>query len=129
MKRKRKFADGGGIPGLEVPGIGEPVPPPGKAIGIGGSQQGTARSGLDMVGGGAKTIGNALDNIQSSLGSSQGSGTSPGGIGEIFDRMSGKYKRGGKVQPKGYASGGRVGTASKRGDGIAKKGKTKGTFV
>ena len=37
------------------------------------------------------------------------------------------YKKGGKV--KKVASGGKVGSASKRADGIAKKGKTRGKFV
>ena len=36
-------------------------------------------------------------------------------------------KRGGKAKAKKYAKGGS--TASKRADGIAKKGKTKGRFV
>lgn len=48
-----------------------------------------------------------------------------------LERMAGEggpnFKKGGKVKPvKKYASGGMVGKASKRADGIAKKGKTKG---
>lgn len=34
-----------------------------------------------------------------------------------------------KIKAMGYASGGKVGSASKRADGIATKGKTKGTMV
>ena len=34
-----------------------------------------------------------------------------------------------KISDMGYAKGGKVGSASKRGDGIATKGKTKGTMV
>ena len=39
------------------------------------------------------------------------------------------FKKGGKVQAKGYSSGGKVSSASKRADGIAQRGKTKGKFV
>jgi hypothetical protein len=42
------------------------------------------------------------------------------------DRVMGKAK-GGKVA--GYAKGGSVSSASKRADGIAQRGKTKGRFV
>ena len=34
-----------------------------------------------------------------------------------------------KIKAMGYASGGKVSSASKRGDGIASKGKTKGTMI
>lgn len=39
------------------------------------------------------------------------------------------YKKGGKVKEKTYAKGGSVSSASKRGDGIAQRGKTKGRMV
>jgi len=39
---------------------------------------------------------------------------------------AGGMKRGGKVKPKAYAKGGKV---SSRGDGIARKGKTKGRYI
>jgi len=42
-------------------------------------------------------------------------------------QVSSGMKRGGSV--KKYAKGGSVGSASKRADGLAKKGKTKGRFV
>ena len=48
-----------------------------------------------------------------------------GGIGE---RMVGA-KRGGKIKAKKYAGGGSVGSASKRADGCAMRGKTKGRMV
>jgi hypothetical protein len=34
-----------------------------------------------------------------------------------------------KIKAMGYAKGGKVGSASKRADGIASKGKTKGTMI
>jgi len=53
-----------------------------------------------------------------------------------LERMAGEggpnFKKGGKVKAKPvkkYASGGMVGKASKRADGIAKKGKTKGRII
>jgi len=39
------------------------------------------------------------------------------------------YKKGGKVKAKKMASGGKVSSASKRADGIATKGKTRGRIV
>jgi hypothetical protein len=62
------------------------------------------------------------------------SGVTPGSAGAeaIRNNLGGKdwtlgMKRGGKV--KGYASGGSVSSASSRGDGIASRGKTRGTMV
>jgi len=43
--------------------------------------------------------------------------------------MAGAMKKGGAVKAKAYAKGGKVSSASKRGDGIAVKGKTKGRMV
>jgi hypothetical protein len=43
---------------------------------------------------------------------------------DVSDTLDMTYKKGGKV--KKYASGGAVSTASKRADGIASKGKTRG---
>lgn len=127
--KKHKFAMGGDIPPYEPdPGYPSPpmepvfpnpiTPPMGRPIG-----NNTARGGLEQVGVGAKTVGNALDDIQSRIGGggfgggSGGSGTSPG--------MT--MKKGGKV--KGYAKGGVVGSASKRADGVAQRGKTRGRFI
>lgn len=49
----------------------------------------------------------------------------------MADEGNPNFKKGGKVKPKvkKYASGGMVGKASKRADGIAKKGKTKGRII
>lgn len=59
-----------------------------------------------------------------------------GGPGDV-DAMMGRsapenvdgMKRGGKAKSKKYAKGGKVSSASKRADGCATKGKTKGRFV
>lgn len=127
--KKRKFAQGGDIqtfpyepdPGYPSPpmepSFPSPITPPSNRP----AGNNTARGGLEQVGVGAKAVGSALDDIQSRIGGGGGgfggSGTSPG--------MT--MKRGGAV--KGYAKGGMVGSASKRGDGIAQRGKTKGRVI
>ena len=52
-----------------------------------------------------------------------------GGFGPQPNNLSSgmTMKKGGKV--KGYAKGGSVSSASRRGDGIAQRGKTKGRMV
>ena len=130
--KKRQFAQGGEtsltmspIPGDYVlPYPGSPEPFPGTGVAPPASSpigNNTARGGLEQVGVGARAVGSALDDIQSRIGGGGGgfggSGTSPG--------MT--MKRGGAV--KGYAKGGMVGSASKRGDGIAQRGKTKGRVL
>ena len=129
---KRKFAQGGEtsltmspIPGdsvLPYPDYPEPfpgvAPPASRPTG-----NNTARGGLEQVGVGAKTVGNALDDIQSRI----GGGGFGGGFGGGATSPGMTMKRGGAV--KGYAKGGMVGSASKRGDGIAQRGKTKGRFI
>jgi hypothetical protein len=62
---------------------------------------------------------------QSALGSLVGART-PTGYGGSF---STPFKEGGKVKAKKMAKGGSVSSASKRADGCATKGKTKGKFV
>ncbi len=47
----------------------------------------------------------------------------------MADEGNPNFKKGGKTKVKKYASGGMVGKASKRADGIAKKGKTKGRII
>lgn len=47
--------------------------------------------------------------------------------GSLVPGVPRQYNKGGTV--KGYAKGGKVSSASKRADGIAMKGKTKGKFV
>ena len=82
---------------------------------------GTARGGLDTVRQGAQVVGGALDDIQERIGGGGGLGSmvpSPGMTG---------MKKGGAV--KGYAKGGMVGAASRRADGIAQRGKTKGRMI
>ena len=130
--KKRKFAQGGEtglsmspIPDDDVfpyPGGPEPFPAPGvvppASIPTGNN---TARGGLEQVGVGAKAVGSALDDIQSRIG---GGG---GGFGGSGTSSGMTLKRGGAV--KGYAKGGMVGSASKRGDGIAQRGKTKGRVI
>lgn len=132
--KKRKFAQGGDtgltmMPGFPIPGdIVEPYPgdripivPPQGGGGGGGFGDNTARGGLAQVGAGAKTVNNALDDIQDRIG---GGGKGFGG-GIFSPGMT--MKRGGAV--KGYAKGGIVSSASKRADGCAQRGKTKGRFV
>lgn len=132
--KKRKFAQGGDtgltmMPGFPIPDdIVEPYPgdripivPPQGGGGGGGFGDNTARGGLAQVGAGAQTVNNALDDIQNRIG---GGGKGFGG-GIFSPGMT--MKRGGAV--KGYAKGGIVSSASKRADGCAQRGKTKGRFV
>lgn len=78
----------------------------------------------------------ASDNMPSSMGKNPRlMGLDPMMEGDL-ERMAGEggpnFKKGGKVKPKPvkkYASGGMVGSASKRADGCAKKGKTKGRIL
>lgn len=75
----------------------------------------------------------ASDNMPSSMGKNPRlMGLDPMMEGDL-ERMAGEggpnFKKGGKVKPKPvkkYASGGSVSSASKRADGIAKRGKTRG---
>ena len=48
------------------------------------------------------------------------------GISDFFGSIR---ERGRKSNPEAYAKGGSVGSASKRADGIAQRGKTKGTMI
>jgi hypothetical protein len=93
----KKMAEGGGLE--DVLG-GKPSPPPGY-VGGGGSSGGDATSGLANVNQGASTIGGALKNIASSV----GSGSAGGGYSEQMKEL---MKRGGKVSKKAYAAGGTV---------------------
>ena len=49
------------------------------------------------------------------------------GRADTLDEFGGAMKRGGSV--KGYATGGSISSASSRGDGIAQRGKTRGTMM
>jgi hypothetical protein len=128
--KKRTFAEGGSTNLTMIdPRVVEPFPfsPFMPTVGDGGSTgpqssgSGTARGGLDTVRQGAKTVSGALDDIQARIGGGGGLGSmvpSPGMTG---------MKKGGAV--KGYAKGGMVGAASRRADGIAQRGKTKGRML
>ena len=56
------------------------------------------------------------------------SGVLPGMRIQATDRI-GSFKKGGSVKTKKMASGGKVSSASKRADGCATKGKTKGRII
>ena len=60
-----------------------------------------------------------------SRGDDEGMDAGSGGIGENIVGA----KRGGKIKAKKYAGGGSVGSASRRADGCAMRGKTKGRMV
>jgi len=120
-------ADGGG---------GERILPIGPARSGGG---GGAMGGLKTANQGLNQISEAVNQINQATGSGGGGGFGgddriPSGVHSGFDYSSGNtatsllkglgLKKGGKV--KKYASGGMVSSASKRADGIATKGKTRG---
>lgn len=139
--KKRKFASGGqyedpafDYPPPQVPGTNPgvtPMPTPGFGKGGGGGAYG----GLNTINQGASQVGSALKDVSGSLGQAAKAIGSPGGGGGIdylgqqgTSKSPGMtMKKGGKV--KGYAKGGSVSYASKRGDGIAQRGKTKGRMV
>ena len=99
---------------LAPPG-GPTSPSPGRTgSGFGG---GSAFNGLEQIRSGADAAEQALQQASQSIGSSDKNGGS-GGLGGLRRLLSGGYKKGGMV-----------GNASKRGDGIAQRGKTKGRFV
>jgi hypothetical protein len=125
VKKVKKFADGGGMPTTAYPSVGT-------------SQNGGAYGGLDTITSGRDQVGQSLGTIQSGLTGSANPTQTPK---VLFDEMNKRttgtpglttpnpqlMKRGGKV--KKMASGGSTSSASKRADGIATKGKTKGRFV
>ena len=136
MKRVKKYADGGNVGDVsghmetmpyipnDIPnGTDGPLAPPGgptspspgrTGSGFGG---GSAFNGLEQIRSGADAAEQALQQASQSIGSSDKNGGS-GGLGGLRRLLSGGYKKGGMV-----------GNASKRGDGIAQRGKTKGRFV
>ena len=142
-RKVKKFAAGGDMQIAAYGGNPNPFSP---------QSGGSARQGLDMIGKGAGSINEALGSLGQSLsaasqavGDNTGTTQPPqyggGGTGGIFGRlgrlgigaqagdqtMSPGLKKGGKV--KNYAKGGSVSSASKRADGIAQRGKTKGRMV
>ena len=136
--KMRKFADGGftdltkrisPLPGYQ----GFPMAPGGQSSG--------AYGGLDTVNQGSQQIGQSLQTIGDALGKPGGGGgglggmigVNPfsGGLSDLSGLLKGKpMKKGGRVKAKkSYKSGGKVSSASKRADGCAIKGKTKGRMV
>jgi hypothetical protein len=142
--KMRKFADGGftdltkrisPLPGYQ----GFPMAPGGQSSG--------AYGGLDTVNQGSQQIGQSLQTIGDALGKPGGGGggglgaigTMGGGLGSYFDKINDfrktlggtPMKKGGSVKAKkAYKAGGAVkSSASKRADGCAIKGKTKGRMV
>ena len=97
--------------------------PSGLGGGLGGSSGAGAYGGLDSIQQGAGQIGQSLGAIKDALGGSTGGGAAqPRGA---------FFKKGGKVKAKkAYKAGGAVkSSASKRADGCAVKGKTRGRMV
>jgi len=112
---------------------------------------GGAMGAADSMGQSLNELRNSLDGIKGNLdGGSLGGNTPPslGGLGSIFDKLGkgqddflqsqvmGQKDLGSMMGKLGvgqdataYKKGGKVSSASKRGDGIATKGKTKGRFV
>ena len=116
MKKAKKFAEGGlnrmvVQPGGTIPPFNDtpmttPYPKDFPVFpGGGGGGGGGAYGGLDTVNQGGRQIGESLATISSGLGAP--------GRGPQF----------------AFKKGGAVGSASKRADGIATKGKTKGRMV
>jgi hypothetical protein len=143
--KMRKFADGGFTDLTKrispLPGYQALTMAPGGQSGSGG-----AYGGLDTVNQGSQQIGQSLQTIGDALGKPGGGGggglgaigTMGGGLGSYFDRINDfrktlggtPMKKGGRVKAKkAYKSGGKVSSASKRADGCAIKGKTKGRMV
>ena len=102
-------------PPMTMPGRTGPAPKPGMPIKPGMPMTGIANTG---PGNGAPTSSSTYDPRRN-----------PGYIPDPVnpDYKPGYMAKGGKI--KGYAKGGSVSSASKRADGIAMKGKTKGRFV
>jgi hypothetical protein len=102
-------------------------------------QSGGAYGGLDTVNQGSQQIGQSLQTIGDALGKPGGGGGGlGGGLSGLFDRIGDfrktlggtPMKKGGSVKAKkAYKAGGSVSSASKRADGCAIKGKTKGRMI
>ena len=147
-KKPRKFVGGGFA---DLTGSVGPMPGYQSLTMAPRSQSGGAYGGLDTVNQGSQQIGQSLQTIGDALGKPGGQGMGGGlypaghpntiGIlggrpfGNIESISGGKLmKKGGRVKAKktkrAYKAGGAVkSSASKRGDGCAVKGKTKGRMV
>lgn len=144
MKRKKRYADGGTVEDeLVVEGMrpqnvgfdmnrmagtrGGPMGPP-APMGGGGAPMPSAPMAPAPAQRGRPPIGRTAGYLGPTIGGADGGPRASLGVGRrgaIGAGASIPFKKGGAV--KKMAKGGS--TASKRGDGIAKKGKTKGRFV
>jgi hypothetical protein len=150
-KKPRKFVGGGFA---DLTGSVGPMPGYQSLTMAPRSQSGGAYGGLDTVNQGSQQIGQSLQTIGDALGKPGGGGsglggglggglgaigTMGGGLGSYFDKINDfrktlggtPMKKGGRVKAKkAYKAGGAVkSSASKRADGCAIKGKTKGRMV
>jgi hypothetical protein len=74
----------------------------------------------------------AVGQIKAQGGFDSGLGNAPKtniNVNLVDDKFEKGFKKGGKVKAKKMASGGKVSSASKRADGCAVKGKTKGRMI
>jgi hypothetical protein len=122
-KKTKKFGMGGMLatdPSTSVPSSMQSFM--GGATG-GGSSGSSASAGLDQLAAGTETVNQAVQSASNAL---TGSGVQ-GSLGSSALQGSAVYKKGGAI--KKYTKGGSVNTASRRADGCATKGKTKGRMV
>jgi hypothetical protein len=140
-KKPRRFVGGGFA---DLTGSVGPMPGYQSLTMAPKSQSGGAYGGLETVQQGSNQIGQSLQTIGDALGK-PGGGQLGGGLGSVspFGSILGglknilggtPMKKGGRVKAKkakkAYKAGGAVkSSASKRGDGCAVKGKTKGRMV
>lgn len=136
MKKMKKFDDGGSTGGhfvmdgdsgryvedapnpvADVP-VAASIP---AAIGLRGGRPMAGGFGGDMQPPGIRPIGRMLPPML------RGQGSDGGRLDQSMSAGMAGMKKGGAVKKK--AKGGTVSSASKRGDGCAVKGKTKGRFV
>ena len=123
IKKTKKFNVGGMLGSSEsttsLPQSLQPFMDSTVSSGSGGS---SANAGLGQLASGAETINKAIQSASNALTGSAVQGSLDG----ISSQHSAPYKKGGIL--KKYAKGGAV-SASKRGDGIAQRGKTKGRII
>jgi hypothetical protein len=123
----KKFAEGGISQEQIFPQRPPQIPSPFMRQPYSGGNSSGAYGGLDTVNQGSRQVGQSLSTIGSALGK-PGGGQGLVGLGSTLGARLG-MKKGGAVKTKKMASGGSVSSASKRADGCAVKGKTKGSMV
>jgi hypothetical protein len=123
----KKFAEGGISQEQIFPQRPPQIPSPFMRQPSSGGGSSGAYGGLDTVNQGSRQVGQSLNTIGSALGKPSG-GQGLVGLGSTLGARLG-MKKGGAVKTKKMASGGSVSSASKRADGCAVKGKTKGRMV